>query len=133
MARDRSQLHYTCIFLHVSFRAIRQSLDEGPYGDASPCWLDMGLIKMLLGEMHRCRVEAGSHPDLCRALDGAISHVGLLLVQCPGSLHREHCRQHLDAIIASLGHASRLAMPQTPPRGPRQGSARRLLRRLGLG
>ncbi|MDN3555686.1 hypothetical protein [Halomonas maura] len=133
MAIDRSRLHYTCIFLHVSFRAIRQSVDEGPGGDGSPCWLDTGLISMLLGEMHRCRSEAASRADLCRALDGAISHVGLLLLQCPGGLDRGQCRQHLDAIIIPLGHAARLAMPQRPVRGHWHGSARRLFRRLGLG
>ncbi|MBB3231636.1 hypothetical protein [Halomonas stenophila] len=133
MAIDRPRLHYTCIFLHVSFRAIRQSVDEGPGGDASPCWLDTGSIRMLLGEMHRCRVEAASQADLCRALDGAISHVGLLLLQCPGGLDRGHCRRHLDAIITPLGHATRLAMPRPAPRGHWQGSARRLFRRLGLG
>lgn len=127
------QLHYTCIFLQVSFQAIQRSLEESLLskgghkdnkGDA-PCWLDAQLIAMLMREMRRVRADAADFEAPSQALDSAIYHTGLLLAQCPGALNRGLCQHHLEAIVVPLRSAAQqLAMPAAP-RWP--STARRLL------
>lgn len=130
MSMERSQLYYTCIFLHVSFQAIQRSLDDGKRGDDTPCWLDAKLIRMLSRELKRCRTEAASFGEVRLALDTAIYHCGLLLAQCPGALNRRLCQHHLEAIMSPLKEAAALlAAPsaRTVSGHGWQASARRLL------
>jgi hypothetical protein len=137
-AERYQQLHYTCIFLQVSFQAIQRSLDESLLGkgdgkkdkDDTPCWLDARLIAMLMREMRRVRTDAtGTGLEATRqALDSAIYHTGLLLAQCPGALNRRLCQHHLQAIISSLRSAAQqLAAPASAPGW--SAAAKRLLSR----
>lgn len=130
------QLHYTCIFLQVSFQAIQRSLEGPPSGknggedslDDTPCWLDAQLIAMLMREMRRVRTDAAGLEAPSQALDSAIYHTGLLLAQCPGALNRRLCQYHLQAIISPLRSAAQqLASPAASPGWP--AAARRLLKR----
>ncbi|HSH49057.1 MAG TPA: hypothetical protein VK991_10775 [Halomonas sp.] len=126
------QLHYTCIFLQVSFQAVLRSVETSRLGkactDDTPCWLDAKLIAMLMRELRRVRAEAANLEAPSQALDSAIYHTGLLLAQCPGALNRRLCRHHLEAIIAPLrGAARELAEPAAAPGWP--AAAKRLLSR----
>lgn len=123
-AERYQQLHYTCIFLQVSFQAIQRSLDESllSQGDSkqdkddTPCWLDARLIAMLMREMRRVHDDATGLEATCQALDSAIYHTGLLLAQCPGALNRRLCQHHLQAIISPLQRAAQqLAAPVSTP------------------
>lgn len=126
MTTDRARLYYTCTFLCVSFRALRESVDGHARRPGMPCWLDTRTVEMLSAELRRCREEAAPFPDLHPSLDTALSHCGLLMAQCPGALDHRRCRQHLEAIIAPLGDATtRLASPARRE-GPWQAAARRL-------
>lgn len=127
MYAERSQLHYSCIFLHVSFQAIKHSM-AGKATDSMPCWLDSKLIMMLSRELRGCRAQAAPYPDIAQALDTAIYHCGLLLAQCPGALNSKLCHYHLDAIMLPLKESiSFLAPPTTnPPPGTLQAYTRRL-------
>lgn len=108
MNAERSQLYYTCVFLHVSFQAVQGSIS--PTTSSTPCWLDAQMLKMLLRELKRCRQEAAPFEDVYTSLDTATYHCGLLMAQCPGALDRQLCRYHLEAIILPLREAvSRLA------------------------
>lgn len=118
------QLHYTCIFLQVSFQAIQRSLNESLPGqgdskegnDDTPCWLDAGLIAMLMREMRHVRNDATTLEATRQSLDNAIYHTGLLLAQCPGALNRRLCQHHLQAIISPLQSAAQqLAIPVSAP------------------
>lgn len=112
MKAERSRLYYTCTFLHVSFQAIRGTLENGRQDDTAPCWLDARLIEMLSGELKRCRREAAPFEEVAQALDSAIYHCGLLLAQCPAALNRRLCEHHLEAIQAPLKETiARLAAP----------------------
>ncbi|WP_110668459.1 hypothetical protein [Salinicola halophilus] len=102
MTAERAQLHYTCVFLQVSFQAVKKSLPEGDAKNATPCWLDAEMLKMLLRELKHSREAAAPFPDVRTALDRATYHCGLLMAQCPGALDQALCRHHLDAIIAPL-------------------------------
>ncbi|MGO2132851.1 MAG: hypothetical protein ACTH3D_08120 [Halomonas sp.] len=124
------QLQYTCTFLQVSFQAVKRSLGtpkSGAHTQATaqtnaPCWLDAQLITMLLREMRRARADASGHEPTCQALDSAIYHSGLLLVQCPGSLSRQLCEHHLEAIIVPLQQAAqRLALANRSQGSPATG------------
>jgi len=55
MTTERSQLYYTCIFLHVSFQAVHNAVASKPKGDDTPCWLDAQMLRMLYDELQRCR------------------------------------------------------------------------------
>lgn len=109
---ERSQLYYTCVFLHVSFQAIRHSVEDTSRSDDTPCWLDAQLLKMLLGELQRCRQNATPFREVCQALDTSIYHCGLLMAQCPAAVNRRLCRHHLDAIMAPLKEAT-ASLPST--------------------
>lgn len=130
MYTARSQLHYSCIFLHVSFQAIKHSM-AGKTTDSMPCWLDSKLIMMLSRELQGCRAQAAPHDDVEQALDTAIYHCGLLLAQCPGALNSQLCHHHLDAIMAPLKDAIALLAPPASnpaPSGGLQTYARRLFK-----
>lgn len=119
MTAERSQLYYTCVFLHVSFQAIQSKVTNSAQKDDTPCWLDAQLLRMLSGELHRCRQEAAPFPEVCQALDTAIYHCGLLMAQCPAAVNQRLCQHHLEAIMSPLrlasewlsGKASRPASP----------------------
>lgn len=130
MNAERSQLYYTCIFLHVSFQAIQHSM-AGKASDSLPCWLDSSLITMLSRELQKCRAEASPYPEVSEALDTAIYHCGLLLAQCPGALNSQLCRRHLDAIMVPLKGATTMlsATPTATASHSWQHTARRLLGR----
>ncbi|WP_129139435.1 hypothetical protein [Modicisalibacter coralii] len=102
MTAERSQLYYTCVFLHVSFQAVQRSVAAKTGGDDTPCWLDAGLLQMLSGELQRCRQEAAPFAEVGDALDTAIYHCGLLMAQCPGAVSRRLCQHHLEAIMGPL-------------------------------
>ncbi|MCG6657871.1 hypothetical protein HOP52_08895 [Halomonas campisalis] len=106
MNTERSQLYYTCVFLHVSFQAIQNSVATSPRRDDTPCWLDAQTLRMLLSELQRCRQEAAPFNEVCQALDTAIYHCGLLMAQCPAALNRQLCQHHLEAIMAPLKEAT---------------------------
>ncbi|MCE8032330.1 MAG: hypothetical protein LPK20_00980 [Halomonas sp.] len=105
MPSQRSQLYYTCVFLHVSFQAIRNAVTRSPAGDETPCWLDAHTLKLLCRELQRCRWEASPFKHIEASLDTAIYHCGLLMAQCPGALNRRLCQHHLEAIMAPLQEA----------------------------
>ncbi|MGR4068815.1 hypothetical protein OCT51_08430 [Halomonas sp. LR3S48] len=106
MNAERSQLYYTCIFLHVSFQAIQNSVATSPKRDDTPCWLDAQMLRMLLNELQRCRWEAAPFKEVYQPLDTAIYHCGLLMAQCPAALDRQLCQHHLEAITAPLREAT---------------------------
>lgn len=106
MTAERSQLYYTCVFLHVSFQAIQRSVTNSDKKDDTPCWLDATLLRMLSGELQRCRQEAAPFPEVRQALDTAIYHCGLLMAQCPAAVNRRLCQHHLEAIMSPLRLAS---------------------------
>ncbi len=127
MNAERSQLYYTCIFLHVSFQAILRAVDDGERGESTPCWLDAQLIGMLSRELQRCHRDAAPLSAVAEALGTATYHCGLLMAQCPAALNRRLCQHHLRAIMAPLEEASaRLARPTPRPATGRQTAARRL-------
>ncbi|WP_136248524.1 hypothetical protein [Halomonas borealis] len=133
MPAERAQLHHTCIFLAVSFRAIRQDLETRGATPETPCWLDTRLIEMLAVELRGCRDAAGAYPAAREALDIALSHAALLLAQCPGALDRERCRRQLETVISPLQDAgARLtAARSSPPQANRwQAVSHRLSRWL---
>ncbi|WP_110685290.1 hypothetical protein [Salinicola aestuarinus] len=102
MTSERAQLHYTCVFLQVSFQAVKKSLPQGDATDTTPCWLDAEMLRMLLRELKNSREAAAPFPEVRAALDVATYHCGLLMAQCPGALDQALCRYHLDAVIAPL-------------------------------
>ncbi|MCG7600799.1 hypothetical protein MHM84_13490 [Halomonas sp. McH1-25] len=102
MTAERSQLYYTCVFLHVSFQAIQASVMTSSREDDTPCWLDAQLLQMLSGELQRCRQEAAPFREVSQALDTAIYHCSLLMAQCPASVNRRLCQHHLEAIMSPL-------------------------------
>lgn len=106
MTTERSQLHYACVFLYVSFQAIQHSVTCSDRQDDTPCWLDAQTMSLLLGELQRCRRQAGPWKDVSPCLDTAFYHCGLLMAQCPGALTRPLCQHHLEAIIAPLKEAA---------------------------
>ncbi|WP_111412360.1 hypothetical protein [Billgrantia lactosivorans] len=106
MAAERSQLYYTCVFLHVSFQAIQNSMAASRGRDETPCWLDAQMLSLLFGELKRCRREAAPFREACPPLDVAIYHCGLLMAQCPAALDRRLCQHHLEAIMAPLKQAT---------------------------
>ncbi|MEC9483580.1 MAG: hypothetical protein UMU75_09715 [Halomonas sp.] len=106
MDAERSQLYYTCVFLHVSFQAILSKITASARDDGTPCWLDAQLLQMLSGELQRCRQAAAPFKEVCQALDTAIYHCGLLIAQCPAAVDRRLCRHHLEAIMSPLKLAS---------------------------
>ncbi|TDX29819.1 hypothetical protein DFO67_10657 [Modicisalibacter xianhensis] len=106
MTAERSQLYYTCVFLHVSFQAIQRSVADSAQKDDTPCWLDATLLRMLSGELQRCRLEAAPFTEVGEALDTAIYHCGLLMAQCPAAVNRRLCQHHLEAIMSPLKLAS---------------------------
>ncbi|EWH03878.1 hypothetical protein [Halomonas sp. BC04] len=106
MTSERSQLYYTCVFLHVSFQAIQTSVANSPKRGDTPCWLDSQTLRMLYGELQRCRWEASPFKEVGASLDTAIYHCGLLMAQCPGALNRQLCQHHLEAIMAPLQEAT---------------------------
>lgn len=126
MTTERSQLYYTCIFLHVSFQAVHNAVASKPKGDDTPCWLDAQMLRMLYDELQRCRWEASPFKDVRESLDSAIYHCGLLMAQCPAALNRQLCQHHLEAIMAPLQEASLLLsgdirrMTATQPASPGQ-------------
>ncbi|MBB3140032.1 hypothetical protein [Halomonas organivorans] len=126
MTAGRARLYYTCTFLCVSFRALRESVDGHARRPGLPCWLDTRTVEMLSAELRRCREEAVPFAELHRPLDHALYHCGLLMAQCPGALDHRRCRQHLGAIIAPLEDTTTLLA--SPPRreGPWLAAARRL-------
>lgn len=116
MNTERSQLYYTCVFLHVSFQAIQNSVATSPQRDDTPCWLDAHMLRMLLSELQRCRQEAAPFKGVIQALDSAIYHCGLLMAQCPAALNRQLCQHHLEAIISPLKEATaELSGPSNRP------------------
>lgn len=106
MTTERSQLYYSCVFLHVSFQAIQSSLATSPTRGDTPCWLDANMLNMLLGELQRCRQAAVPFKEICQLLDTAVYHCGLLMAQCPAALNRQLCQHHLEAIMAPLKEAT---------------------------
>lgn len=106
MNAERSQLYYSCVFLHVSFQAIQSSLATSPKGGDTPCWLDATMLSMLLSELQRCRQAAAPFKEVSQPLDTAIYHCGLLMAQCPAALDRQLCQHHLEAITAPLKEAT---------------------------
>ncbi|NIC06721.1 hypothetical protein HBJ55_14930 [Halomonas sp. DX6] len=106
MAAERSQLYYTCVFLHVSFQAIQNTVATSAKLDETPCWLDAQMLRMLLSELQRCRWEAAPFKEACQLLDTATYHCGLLMAQCPAALDRQLCQHHLEAIMAPLKQAT---------------------------
>ncbi|MBA2778575.1 hypothetical protein [Billgrantia kenyensis] len=106
MNAERSQLYYSCVFLHVSFQAIQHKVAMSRTRDDTPCWLDAQMLRMLLSELKRCRWEASPYKEASRALDTAVYHCGLLMAQCPAGLNRQLCQHHLDAIMTPLKEAS---------------------------
>lgn len=106
MNAERSQLYYTCVFLHVSFQAIQHSVATSPSDVETPCWLDSQMLRMLLSELQRCRREAAPYKDVQPSLETATYHCGLLLAQCPAAVNRRLCLHHLDAIAAPLKEAT---------------------------
>ena len=102
MNAERSQLYYTCVFLHVSFQAIQASVAASSRADDRPCWLDAQMLQMLSGELRRCRQEATPFTGVSQALDTAIYHCGLLMAQCPASVNHRLCQHHLEAIMSPL-------------------------------
>ena len=106
MTSERSQIYYTCTFLHVSFQAIQDAVEKSAKGDDTPCWLDARLLGMLLGELQQCRQDASPFPMVCRSLDTAIYHCGLLMAQCPAAVNRRLCRHHLQATMGPLKEAT---------------------------
>ncbi|WP_043527854.1 hypothetical protein [Litchfieldella xinjiangensis] len=104
MRAGHTQLHYTCIFLHVSFQAIKRSL-AGREQDTSPCWLDSDMLLMLSRELQACCRQAPPQSVLRQRLDTASAQCGLLLALCPGALTGQLCHQHLDAILSPLRDA----------------------------
>nr|WP_163500568.1 hypothetical protein [Halomonas socia] len=106
MTAERSQLYYTCVFLHVSFQAIQNSVATSPKRDDTPCWLDAQTLRMLLNELQRCRQEAAPFKAVSQPLDTAIYHCGLLMAQCPAALNRQLCHHHLAAVMAPLKEAT---------------------------
>ncbi|GHB27278.1 hypothetical protein [Salinicola rhizosphaerae] len=103
MPTERSQLYYTCVFLHVSFQAVQASI--APSTLTTPCWLDSQMLKMLLRELKRSREASAPFADVHASLDTATYHCGLLMAQCPAALDRQLCRYHLEAIIVPLRQA----------------------------
>lgn len=99
---ERSQLYYACIFLHVSFQAIQSKIANSARRDDTPCWLDAKLLQMLSNELQRCRQEAAPFAEVCQALDTAIYHCNLLIVQCPAAVNHRLCQHHLEAIMSPL-------------------------------
>jgi hypothetical protein len=123
MTAERSQLYYSCVFLHVSFQAIQGKVTTSAQGDDTPCWLDAQLLQMLSRELQRCRQEAAPFTEVNQALDTAIYHCGLLMAQCPASVNRRLCQHHLEAIMAPLKLATaRLSgrASSNPPASPGQ-------------
>ncbi|WP_048308075.1 hypothetical protein [Halomonas sp. PR-M31] len=106
MTSERSQIHYTCIFLYVSFQAIQEAVEKSCRGEDTPCWLDARTLRMLLGELQQCRQNASPFPIVCESLDTAIYHCGLLMAQCPAAVNRRLCGHHLEAIILPLKAAA---------------------------
>ncbi|MDX5378303.1 MAG: hypothetical protein LPK08_12425 [Halomonas sp.] len=106
MNAERSQLYYTCVFLHVSFQAIQHSVAISPSDDETPCWLDSQMLRMLLSELQRCRREAATYKDIQPSLEAATYHCGLLMAQCPAAVNRKLCLHHLEAIVAPLKEAT---------------------------
>ncbi|GAB2779296.1 hypothetical protein GCM10027040_01610 [Halomonas shantousis] len=102
MNAERSQLYYSCVFLHVSFQAIQSKVTTAAQRDDTPCWLDARLLKMLSRELQRCRQEAAPFAEVCQALDTAIYHCDLLMAQCPASVNSRLCQHHLEAIMSPL-------------------------------
>lgn len=130
MSADTSQLHYTCIFLSVSFRALRDDLDKPSRAPSSPCWLDAGLVEMLTGELRRCRDAAVRHPAAWQSLDAALTHASLLLAQCPGGLGRDRCARQLDAIVSPLQEAAAWLAGRRPSEA-QESQWQAMARRLG--
>ena len=129
MNAERSRLYYTCVFLHVSFQAIQRAVETSPQGDDAPCWLDAQLLKMLSGELRRCRQDAAPFKKVGQALDAAIYHCGLLRAQCPAALNRRLCQHHLEAIMTPLKEAAaRLSGPANQATASRPSSASQRLR-----
>jgi hypothetical protein len=127
MNTERSQLYYTCVFLHVSFQAVHNSVATSPKRDDTPCWLDAQMLRMLLSELQRCRREAAPFKEVRQSLDTAVYHCGLLMAQCPAALDRQLCQHHLEAIMAPLkeataqlsGNANRTAVSRASSPGQR--------------
>ncbi|MFG6137496.1 hypothetical protein [Halomonas sp. B23F22_10] len=134
MSAAHPQLHYTCIFLSVSFRALRDDLGKAAPSATSPCWPDARLIEMLTGELTRCRDAAARHPAAWQSLDAALAHASLLLAQCPGGMDRERCETQIDAIITPLQEAAAWLSGRRPSRAQEshwQAATRRLVGWLG--
>ncbi|QFU01995.1 hypothetical protein FIU83_10120 [Halomonas sp. THAF5a] len=130
MNAERSQLYYACVFLQVSFQAIQHSVTCSTRQDDTPCWLDAQTMSLLLGELQRCRRQAGPMKDVAPCLDTAFYHCGLLMAQCPGALNRPLCQHHLEAIIAPLKQAAtRLSGKAKPAAEHRATSTGERLRR----
>ncbi|MGQ4877359.1 hypothetical protein ACOJCM_02130 [Billgrantia sp. LNSP4103-1] len=108
MNAERSQLYYSCVFLHVSFQAVHASVARSTSADNTPCWLDASMLQMLLGELQRCRWEAAPFKNVCQSLDTALYHCSLLMAQCPAALNRQLCQHHLEAVIAPLKETTAL-------------------------
>ena len=123
MNAERSQLHYACVFLHVSFQAIQRSVACSSSRDDTPCWLDAQTMSLLLGELQRCRRQAGPFKDVYPCLDTAFYHCGLLMAQCPGALNRPLCQHHLEAIIAPLKEAAATLSGKAPPAAARRATS----------
>ena len=128
MNAERSQLYYTCVFLHVSFQAIQNSVATSPRGDDTPCWLDAQTLRMLLGELQRCRQEAAPFKEVNQPLDTAIYHCGLLMAQCPAALNQQLCQHHLSAIMAPLKEATAQLSSSTQRTSAASSSPRQRLR-----
>ncbi|MDN3522223.1 hypothetical protein [Halomonas ramblicola] len=127
MTTERSQLYYTCVFLHVSFQAIQRSVEASSRSDNTPCWLDGQLLQMLSNELWRCRQGAAPFREVTQALDMATYHCGLLMAQCPAAVNRRLCTHHLSAIMTSLKEATaRLSGKTAPSTADRPSPGRRL-------
>ncbi|WP_110650336.1 hypothetical protein [Salinicola peritrichatus] len=126
MTSERSQLYYTCVFLHVSFQAVQNSIPTVSPTATSPCWLDARMLKMLLRELKRCRQVASPFADVHAALDTATYHCGLLMAQCPGALDCQLCHYHLEAIILPLREAVARLSGHEPATAPPSSAGRRL-------
>ncbi|MEQ6889410.1 hypothetical protein ABE957_12070 [Halomonas sp. CS7] len=130
MTAERSQLHYACVFLYVSFQAIQHSVTCSSSQDDTPCWLDAQTMSLLLRELQRCRRQAGPFKDVSPFLDTAFYHCGLLMAQCPAALNRPLCQHHLEAIITPLKEAAaQLSGKESPGTDSRATSPGKRIRR----
>ncbi len=130
MSAKHPQLHYTCVFLSVSFRALRDDQERPARSAAIPYWLDARLVEMLTGELRRCRDAAACSPAAWQSLDAALAQASLLLAQCPGGLDPERGERQLDAIAESLQEAAAWLAGRRPAR-PQESHWQAAARRVG--